>query len=483
MVFCRDEFSTSKGDAKIKKKLFNRIARRKDSAPAEPDEGYEIPPPSAIEPGVPHATENTEGEGYDSHMELELLSADEPSRTDSTNGMDARESDPAPALESLTAPVSGEPADATEPPRAAAPFEEYGLDLEPLEVPEAGESPDEAETSREDGETASGVAEQVVESPDFDPAVLEESEPETIGDAAPEFEEASDAAESAVEGYAPAATEFPEESEMRVIDDAAAEDEEPTAAPGVVETRDTPVPQSEAALYEEYGLDLEPLNETESEATPEEPEPSLHEPSLEDEVAASEAVESVMEASASESEVPQETEPEAPRNLQEKMQDQFDTSLIIKAARKKEVEESLAASVSEESPDEDEPLPENEKPASDAAESVAQVAASETEIPGESEPEPAADITKEAGDPLAAPVLPESPEESPEPSIAENGVFPLVRDSRGAWRPGKGFSRSELLEAGLSLAEAACLHIRVDKRRRNAHPVNVAALEKAKSGV
>ena len=78
---------------------------------------------------------------------------------------------------------------------------------------------------------------------------------------------------------------------------------------------------------------------------------------------------------------------------------------------------------------------------------------------------------------------PEQTDESPETPPAGNGLLPLVRDSRGNWRPGKGFSRSELREAGLGLAEAARLRIRVDKRRRNAHPVNVATLEKAKSGV
>lgn len=457
MVFCRDEFSTSKGDAKIKKKLFNRIARRKDSAPAEPDEGYEIPPPSAIEPGVPHATENTEGEGYGSHMELELLAADEPSRTDSANGVDARESDPPPALESLTAPTSGEPPGATEPPREAAPFEEYGLDLEPLRKPEAGESPDEAETSGQDDEAFPIAAEAAA----AEPEIPEASEPEAVAEAVIENEDSLP--ESVMETSAPE-QESTEKSEPEAVAEIDREVEEPTAAPGVVETRDTPLPQSEAALYEEYGLDLEPLNETEPEATPEDAEPSLQEPSLEDEAAASEAVESVMETSASESEVPQEAEPEAADEMVQG------------------VEESLVASVSEESPDEDEPLLENEKPDPDAAESVAQVAASVTEIPEESEPEPAEGITK-AGEPLAASVSPESPEESPEPSIAENGIFPLVRDSRGDWRPGKGFSRSELREAGLSLADAARLRIRVDKRRRNAHPVNVAALARAKSGV
>ena len=449
----------------MKKNFLRRMTRRKSPTPAEPEEGYEIPPPTAIEPGVPYSAEDTEGKDYDSHMELELLAADEPTRTDLTNGKNVHESDPAPALESLTEPVSDESVNESEPQSEAALYEEYGLDLEPLVEPEADESPEEVEPPREDEETAACVAEKAVEPPDLEPEVFVESDTETIGDASLEFAEASGAAESAVKGYSPVAPEIPEESGVRVIDDAASEDKEPTAPPDVVETRDTPVPQSEAALYEEYGLDLEPLNETEPEATPEETEPSLHEPSLEDEAAATEAVESVMEASAPESEVPQGTEPEA---VDEMVQ---------------EVEESPVASVSEESPDEDEPLPGNEKPTPDAAESVVEVAASEAEIPEESEPGSAVDITKEAGEPLAASVSPESPEESPEPSIAENGFIPLVRDARGDWRPGKGFSRSELREAGLSPAEAARLHIRVDKRRRNAHPVNVATLERAKSGV
>ena len=412
----------------MKKNFLRRMTRRKSPTPAEPEKGYEIPPPTAIEPGVPYSAEDTEGKDYDSHMELELLAADEPTRTDLTNGKNVHESDPAPALESLTEPVLDASIDTPETPSEAALYEEYGLDLEPLGEPKADESPDEAETSGQDDEGFSAAAESVGEAISADPEIPRDSEPEAV-------------------------------------DESVQEVEEPAAAPGVVETRETPAPQSEAALYEEYGLDLEPLNEAESEATPENTEPSLHKPSLEDEAAASEAVESVMEASASESEVSQETEPEA---VDEMVQG---------------VEESLAASVSEESPDEDEPLLEREKPAPDAAESIVEVAASETEIPGESEPGSAVDITKEAGELLAASVSPESPVESPEPSIAENELLSRVRNARGDWRPGKGFSRSELHEAGLSPAEAARLHIRVDKRRRNAHPVNVATLERAKSGV
>ena len=81
-----------------------------------------------------------------------------------------------------------------------------------------------------------------------------------------------------------------------------------------------------------------------------------------------------------------------------------------------------------------------------------------------------------------ASVLRDSPDED-EPPLVENGIFPLVRDARGVWRPGRRFSRGELREAGLSLADASRLHIRLDKRRRNKHPVNVASLEQAMSGV
>ena len=82
-----------------------------------------------------------------------------------------------------------------------------------------------------------------------------------------------------------------------------------------------------------------------------------------------------------------------------------------------------------------------------------------------------------------APDLPrEEPDEPTETPLAEDRFYPLVRDARGNWRPGKGFSRSELREAGLNLTEAARLRIRVDKRRRNAHRMNVEILEKAKNG-
>ena len=54
----------------IKKNFLRRIARRKGAAQAESEEGYEVPPPAAIEPFVPNATENSEAKGFGSNQEL-----------------------------------------------------------------------------------------------------------------------------------------------------------------------------------------------------------------------------------------------------------------------------------------------------------------------------------------------------------------------------------------------------------------------------
>lgn len=236
----------------IKKNFLSRIARRKGAARAEWEEGHEIPPPAAVEQDLPYATGNSEDKGLGSHQELELIASGEPAPTGSANGADAVGGGDAPALEALAGPVTDEPPDAPGPPREAAPYEGYGIDLELLSETESKASREEAESSHDD------------------------------------------------EAAAPEAA-----------DDAVAGDEE---------TR-------------------------------------------------------------------------------------------------------------------------------------------------------------------TASVLRDSPDESPEPALAENGIFPLVRDARGVWRPGRGFSRGELREAGLSLAVASRLHVRFDKRRRNTHPVNVASLEGAKSGV
>ena len=477
----------------MKKKFLSRIARRKDSAPAKPDEGHEIPPPTAIEPGVPYSTEDTEGKSYGSHMELELLAADEPPRTDLTNGVDARESDPAPALESLTAPAPGEPPDAAETPREAAPFEEYGLDLEPLGEPGADESPDKAETSGQDDEAFPVVAESVTEATAAEPEIPLESEPEAVADVVSEHEEAAtDRAESPVEAAA-SEPQIPQESRAQAVGDAVPEDEEPLAAASANESPDAPEPSREAAPFEEYGLDLELLTEPGPGDSPGEPdsgeeqdeavpvagesavEAAAPEPAQEDEPdaavgvvsedeeAATDVAESADEAAGDDSEITRESEPEA----------------IGDAAL--EPEESIVASAADDSPDEavrshePEPLEEDEV---GLGVSTASISDESPDAPEPSrENEVSSPIEVAAGRPR------EEPAEAPETPPVENGFLPLVRDSRGNWRPGKGFSRSELQEAGLSPAEAARLRIRVDKRRRNAHPVNVAALEKAKSGV
>ena len=242
----------------FKKNFLSRIARRKDSVPAESEDEHEIPPPTAIEQGASDSVRDAGQSDYDSHVELELLASDEPTRSDSTSGADAEESGRHVAAEASAALVPDDSPDDSEPPREVEAHREYGLEMEVLASPGADESPDEAEPPQEDDETVPDAAESVPEVPASEPESLDASGGET------------------------------------------------------------------------------------------------------------------------------------------------------------------------------------------------------------------------ADDPADAP---------PETPAADNGLSALVRDARGDWRPGKGFSRSELREAGLSRADAARLRIRVDKRRRIAHPTNVAALEKAKRGV
>ena len=372
----------------IKKNFLSRIARRKGAMQAESEDRHEIPPPAAIEPFVPNTTGNSEAKGFGSHQKLELIASGETAPTDSANGVDSVDGGDASALEALVEPVTDESPDAPEPPLKAAPYEEYALELELLTETESKASRKETESSQND----------------------EIAAPEAIDN----FEEAS-ASEAGV----------PQETESEAMDEITKE-EEPLAP-----VTDESSSQSDAASYEQYGLELESLIESESEVSPEEPEPSLDESSLEEAAA--------------------------------------------------EDKKTLASSVLQDSPDEDEPPLVDEEADSEIAESAAEAAAPEPEISKESEPPE--DITEEVGEPLAAAVIQDSPDEYLEPALAENGIFPLVRDARGTWRSGKGFSRGELREAGLSLADASRLHIRFDKRRRNTHPVNVASLEQAKSGV
>ncbi|MYA97583.1 MAG: hypothetical protein F4X91_14390 [Nitrospinae bacterium] len=86
----------------IKKNFLSRIARRKCTAQAESEEGYEIPPPTSFEPSIPYATGNSEDKELGSHQELELIASGEPAPTGSTNRVDAVDGGDAPALEALS---------------------------------------------------------------------------------------------------------------------------------------------------------------------------------------------------------------------------------------------------------------------------------------------------------------------------------------------------------------------------------------------
>ena len=221
------------------------------------------------------------------------------------------------------------------------------------------------------------------------------------------------------------------------------------STPAILEESETEPPR-EATPFEEYGLDLELLTASESDESPDESEPSQDSEPFEGYGAGFEAF-AVPGSSESPDEV---VASHAPAPLPE---DEVDPEVSV-------------ASESDESPDESEPPQEDDESASSMAASAAKGLLPGRKSAQESEPEAVPDPPRE------------EPDEATEISLAEDRFYPLVRDARGNWRPGKGFSRSELQAAGLSLAEAARLRIRVDKRRRNAHRMNVATLEKAKNG-
>ena len=474
----------------IKKNFLSRLTRRKGNAQAESEAGYEIPPPAAIKPGVPYTTGNSEEKGFGSHEELELLASGVPApeagvpQETEPEAMDEIAQE---VKESLIASVTDNAPDEAVLSQDTKPDEGYGDDFEVLAASVSDESADAPEPVHEEGESASLVSESVVEASASEAGMPQEIEPGAMDEIAQEVEE-------------PLA---------RVTDESL---------------------QSGAASYEEYGLELESLIELESGASPEEPEPSLDESSLEDEAATSAAANSVVEASAPEPGVIQSSEPDAIDEMVQEVEESLAASITDNApdeavlsqdtkpdegygddfevlaapvsnesadAPEPEViqksepgavddavaedEETRTASVLQDSPHADEPPLVDEEADSEIAESAAEAASPEPEISNESEP--AEDTMEEVGEPLAAVVMQDTPDEPLEPNLAENGIFPLVQDARGVWRPGKGFSRGELREAGLSLTDASRLHIRFDKRRRNTHPVNVASLEQAKNSV
>lgn len=56
-------------------------------------------------------------------------------------------------------------------------------------------------------------------------------------------------------------------------------------------------------------------------------------------------------------------------------------------------------------------------------------------------------------------------------------VVAKVRCADGGWRNGRGFSLGELRDAGLTLVDATGRSLRVDRRRRTTHPVNVDGIQ------
>lgn len=57
-------------------------------------------------------------------------------------------------------------------------------------------------------------------------------------------------------------------------------------------------------------------------------------------------------------------------------------------------------------------------------------------------------------------------------------VEAIIYKKNGKIRKGRGFSRKELEEAGITIKEALKLGIRVDKRRSSAHKENIERLKR-----
>ena len=147
---------------KIRKKLFNRIAGSKRSAPPGPgEEGHEIPPPSAIERISPDSAFGAEESGYGAGFEL--LASGEQTRSDSSSGMDMQENGYGADLELLAAAGADEPPNESGPPRAPAQPAGYGPRFELLAGSVSDELPSEPEPAQEHGEADSVVAESGVE--------------------------------------------------------------------------------------------------------------------------------------------------------------------------------------------------------------------------------------------------------------------------------------------------------------------------------
>ena len=79
---------------------------------------------------------------------------------------------------------------------------------------------------------------------------------------------------------------------------------------------------------------------------------------------------------------------------------------------------------------------------------------------------------------VAADPAPPPPDTPPEPPLPEDRLYALVKRRGVGLRPGKGFSRGELRDAGMTNAEAKRLSIRIDRRRKSTHRHNIDRLNK-----
>ena len=60
-------------------------------------------------------------------------------------------------------------------------------------------------------------------------------------------------------------------------------------------------------------------------------------------------------------------------------------------------------------------------------------------------------------------------------------ALPLVKKKGGGYRKGKGFSLSEIREAGISVEEAERLGLKIDRRRKSRLEVNVLTIKEVVS--
>ena len=68
-----------------------------------------------------------------------------------------------------------------------------------------------------------------------------------------------------------------------------------------------------------------------------------------------------------------------------------------------------------------------------------------------------------------------------QPDVPQKNFCAHVKCASGGWRRGKGFSLSELRDAGFTHSDAVCLRIPIDKRRRSIHQTNIETLREVEN--